>query len=42
MPDQEYETIDKYDRRYGEALDAGTKTKPSTVRIVDTLGRAET
>ena len=38
-----YNTIQKYDRMYGNLLDVSIHTKPSTVKVVQPLtGRAET
>lgn len=42
MPKEEYETLNKYDRAYGDMRDVGVTSKPVTVQYVDGVGRAET
>lgn len=37
-----YETLNKYDRAYGDMRDVGVSSKPVTVQYVDGVGRAET
>lgn len=39
---EEYQTINKYDREYGNMRDVGVTSKPVTVQYVDSVGRAET
>lgn len=42
MPMEEFETIAKYDRLYGNLRDVCLRTKPSTIQNVDVVGRSET